>query len=1054
MGNDFNIAVILSLVDQFTGPMKEAMASMEGLEKASQQGRRMAEMGTQMQAAGAMTAASGFAMKEGMEAAMAPAVQFESQMADIRKVVDFGAPEQFQAMQKDILALSSELPTSISGIQSIVAAAGQSNIAREDLLAFAEDAAVMSTAFDMSAKVAGKSMADWRAGMDQTQDEVVHLANVANHLSNNMNAQAGAIADVITRQGAQAKTAGLAAQETAALSAALLSSGQPPEIAATALKNLTGALEAGESASKRQREAFQALGLDVQNMAELMQEDAQGAIMRVFQALAEAPAEQRGSLIKRVFGEESKGAIAPLLTNLDNLKSAFAQANQDVSGSMLAEFENKAGTTQAQLDQLNSQFNALKITAGQEFLPVLKDMIPVFADMVQGMMAFAEANPTLVRVGLTLAAISAATLLVVGPIMTLAGAFMTVGGNALWAYSKIAEKWPDLVRNMRTFMVQTKYLAVRMVGALLPAIRSAMAAVWAFKSALLANPLTWIVGAIVAVAAAAWLLVANWDQVTAWLTQAWQGITQAFEDGFVNGILHLLANFSPVGLVAQGINALIEYLFGIDLFAIGSEFIGGLADGITQRWQQLVAWLTGAVEDLLSVMPSWVLDKLGLEGLTAQAEAAPKLPDQTQRDAAEASANAMPKAARDALAAGAAARASGPPRPAPPEPAPANAEQPPPEVTVQPPPAPAAQPAEARTRVAVAERPHVQPPQPPAPSVAVPPPKVVEQAAPAVQAPQPTVLPPPPSPAPAQPPAPNVTAPPAEVIQQAAPAVQAPQPPAVAAPSVQAPRPPAVNAPREVVARLAETPIAVTLAEGFAQPAPPPEAAPPPAPSVTAPPPEVVQQAAPAVQVPPAQVIQQAAPSVEAPQPPAVAAPSVQAPPAEVIQQAAPSVEAPQPPPVAAPSVQAPPAEVVQQAAPSVEAPQPPPVAAPSVQAPRPPAVNAPSEVVARLAETPVAVTLAQGVAQASQPPPVPQPTPPPFRPPEVITPELDPGATAGPTQVTVDAPIQITIEGEPSAEQLDDLEARLEAMGPKLARIVEDALARRRRRGYRQDED
>ena len=80
-----------------------------------------------------------------------PAIKFESAMADVRKVVDFDTPEQFKEMGNDILKLTRTIPMAGEEIAAIVAAGGQSGVARENLLGYAKDAATMGVAFDMAA---------------------------------------------------------------------------------------------------------------------------------------------------------------------------------------------------------------------------------------------------------------------------------------------------------------------------------------------------------------------------------------------------------------------------------------------------------------------------------------------------------------------------------------------------------------------------------------------------------------------------------------------------------------------------------------------------------------------------------------------------------------------------------------------------------------------------------------------------------------------------------------------------------------------------------------
>ena len=59
-----------------------------------------------------------------------PAIEFESAIADVRKVVDFETPKQFKEMGQDIINLSLKIPMAAEGLAQIVADGGQSGIAR------------------------------------------------------------------------------------------------------------------------------------------------------------------------------------------------------------------------------------------------------------------------------------------------------------------------------------------------------------------------------------------------------------------------------------------------------------------------------------------------------------------------------------------------------------------------------------------------------------------------------------------------------------------------------------------------------------------------------------------------------------------------------------------------------------------------------------------------------------------------------------------------------------------------------------------------------------
>lgn len=91
-------------------------------------------------------------------------------------------------------------------------------------------------------------------------------------------------------------------------------------IAATGIKNLILTMVSGESATKSQNEAFATLGFSATDMASRMQKDAKGAILDVLKALNSLDKDKQGATLQKLFGKESIGAIAPLLSNLEGLE--------------------------------------------------------------------------------------------------------------------------------------------------------------------------------------------------------------------------------------------------------------------------------------------------------------------------------------------------------------------------------------------------------------------------------------------------------------------------------------------------------------------------------------------------------------------------------------------------------------------------------------------------------------------------------------------------------------------------------------------------------------
>ncbi|MFW5988619.1 MAG: phage tail tape measure protein, partial [Desulfosudaceae bacterium] len=486
------------------------------------------------------------------------AMDFESVMADVKKVTEFESPRQFEQMKKDVLDLSKSMPMAASGIGDIVAAAGQAGIAQDQMTEFAETAVKMGTAFDMTGRESGKILSSWRAGMKLSQDEAESLADAVNHLSNNMNAQAGDLSKVIQRQGAAAKAAGLHETQVASLGAALLSAGTGPERSATALKKLTNSLTMGEKATARQRDALQELGFSSEELAERMQTDAQGAIMDVFAAMQKLPKAAQPGIIKELFGEESQGAIAPLLGNLENLQQAFdlTAKKAEYVGSMQAEYEERSKTTANELQLLKNQTTALGVTLGSVLLPPLRTVMGVIGKGAGTLADFADEHPLLTKV-----VIGSAAALVGFKIASLAGRYgMTLLSDAVQFGKGVFDFFRPSVLATNAAMARQKAAAVGLAAKqwiVVGAIKAATAAQWLWNVAFKASPIGRILIGVLGLATAAFALVKYWKPVKSFFSGLWPGI----KDGVLMlkiGLQEVFSWLKPVGTLFQWLGRTIK----------------------------------------------------------------------------------------------------------------------------------------------------------------------------------------------------------------------------------------------------------------------------------------------------------------------------------------------------------------------------------------------------------------------------------------------------------------------------------------------------------------
>jgi len=482
------------------------------------------------------------------------AMQFESVMADVRKVVDFDTPQQFKEMSNDILKLSQEIPVSASGLAQIMASAGQAGIARNELVAFTRDAAKMGVAFDITADQAGDMMAKWRTAFKMGQDQVVELADKVNYLDNKTAASAPAIADVVTRIGPLGSVGGVASGEIAAMGASIVGSGIASEVAATGIKNLILGLTAGTAATKKQRAAFDELGLDSTQVAAGMQKDAKGTILMVLDSISKLDKVQQAAVLKNLFGKESIGAIAPLLSNLDNLKRNMDLVSKPgYEGSMEKEYEERAKTTANAIQLLKNAMASLAVTLGSSLLPYLAQGASWMANVAKAMSNWGKAHPTLVK---------GIYGLVVG-----AAAFMTVGMGTLMVVTRLRQAFVG-------------------VGMVIKGLRVAFTVLRGAMMLASAHPLVLGFMALIAVG---YLVYSHWGQISAFFARMWEGGKAA------------LANFTA--WISAKFDA--AYAFVMGLWQAVKAFFESMWEGAKGAVSSFVAY----IQSKLSEAYDWVMDK-------------------------------------------------------------------------------------------------------------------------------------------------------------------------------------------------------------------------------------------------------------------------------------------------------------------------------------------------------------------------------------------------------------------------------------------------------------
>lgn len=358
--------------------------------------------------------------------------------------------------------------------------------------------------------------------------------------------------------------------------------------------------------------------------------------------------------ISTAFGTVEAVGFIDLLYNKtgelqDNILSLYDAMGQGTA--VATEMASAMNETEPErFERLQQQLHNVAEAAGNTLLPVVNDLMEGAAGVIQKGAEWVDNHQELVRVLLLVA-------LAIGGFLTVGGTLIAVMGGMGLVFTKTAglvtgfigviRRLPDIFETIQIYglyagdaikkgfslirtagsgavgalknvalqiasMAKTaaisavtalKNMALGLVSMAKQAIVTAatampglIASVWSFTAALLANPITWIILAIVALIAALVLLWQNWDTVTAFLQNVWNAACSAISAGIdwlKQGFQSFLAFFQSIGAaVGQGIETIKGFF---------SDVIGWIGEKIAWFGEAGKRLITTFVDGILSV---------------------------------------------------------------------------------------------------------------------------------------------------------------------------------------------------------------------------------------------------------------------------------------------------------------------------------------------------------------------------------------------------------------------------------------------------------------------
>lgn len=545
------------------------------------------------------------------------AIDFESAMADVKKVVNFSSDGELKEFENKIKALSREIPLSLKELASITAAGGQMGIPKEQLMDFTKIASKMSVAFDMSADMAGESMGKLMNIFNMDLKAIETLGDKINYLSDNSASKANQIVEVLKRIGGTAKTIKMSENAVTALASSFISLGKTPELAATSADTLMKRLGNAKSIAGKSegfRNALNTLGFDENQLASMMNKDADKTILMVLERIKGLDEHKRLPVLTELFGDGFSGDIALLVNGLDTYKKALKDvASEEAKGAMGKEAANRAKTTANALQLLRNSFEEIAVNFGSVFLPAISGIARGIASFVTKITDLSNKIPGLNSIlGFSVLGFLALKPAILGAklatnyfkdtkeLLNIAlqkAIIKTKIYIGILRQTTIHHKIGAFFTNAYKFALNSLKFVIGGVG---KAFRLLVIGIKAVSVAMMNNPLGLILGGI---AIAAGLVIANWDKVKAWFTSFVEWIKPYFapigqflSDAFNSFFTWISSAFSWLNSVVISVGEFFKSIFGGVVDFLSSAF-GSFFDWIGNKF----AWVGDITSKIGSV---------------------------------------------------------------------------------------------------------------------------------------------------------------------------------------------------------------------------------------------------------------------------------------------------------------------------------------------------------------------------------------------------------------------------------------------------------------------
>lgn len=268
------------------------------------------------------------------------------------------------------------------------------------------------------------------------------------------------------------------------------------------------------------------------------------------------------------------------------IKSIYLQ------GDMYSRLTERMKQQSVQQARLNQMWENAKVQIGTTLVPMMITLTSKMMGVARAIKSFASAHPTITATIMKLVGFAGTMMMVAGSLKMLKGLWLITTGSFQVVFGLIPKMVSGFAGLGRLFVFLGRVAWMAAPG------------LWAMTTALLANPITWIVLGIVAVIAGIVLLVKNWDKVRAWWGQLMTSMKAVFSAAW-NWIWDKFTRFNIFGILIKnwgGISAWFGNMWGkVKLvFNFFGTWLAGFGTRMWQAGKNIIMSIVGGIKAVIN----------------------------------------------------------------------------------------------------------------------------------------------------------------------------------------------------------------------------------------------------------------------------------------------------------------------------------------------------------------------------------------------------------------------------------------------------------------------